>query len=60
LADVKGVTEILQGMRENSEKSFVEIFDSALKLAQGMSIEVEKPRIAKRSVYRTGVTVPDK
>ena len=59
LGDVKGVTEILQGMRENSEKSFAKIFDSALKLAQGMNIEVEKPRVAKRSVYRSGVIVPD-
>jgi hypothetical protein len=44
-------------MRESSEKSFAKIFDSAQKLAHGMNIEVEKPRVAKRSVYRPGAGV---
>jgi hypothetical protein len=57
LDDVRAIKDILQSMRESSEKSFAKIFDSAQKLALGMNIEVEKPRVAKRSVYRPGAGI---
>jgi len=52
LNDVKVVTNILSNMRQDSEESFGKIFDAAAKLAADMNVTVDKPRVAKRSVYR--------
>ena len=46
-------------MRQDSEESFGKIFDAAAKLAADMNVTVDKPRVAKRSVYRGSAVTGD-
>jgi hypothetical protein len=59
LHEVKTLQNILDSMRINSEESFGKIFEAAENLANDMNVTVEKPRIAKRSVYRSGARTED-
>ena len=45
--------DILTIVRRNSEESFSKIMDAAVKMAKDMNIAVDKPCVAKRSVYRS-------
>ena len=59
LDETKGVADILANMRRNSEESFGKIMDDAVTMANDMNIAVNKPRVAKRSVYRAGAVNDD-
>jgi len=52
LSYVNELVVLLSNMRDNAEQRFKDIFGRAVALAEKMSVPVEKPRIAKRSIYR--------
>lgn len=54
LDDVQTVKDVLLSMRQDSEASFQKIYDAAENLAKDMNVQVDKPRVARRSVYRAG------
>jgi hypothetical protein len=53
LNDITTVKEALVAMRQNVEEAFMTVFGAAEKLATDMHVSIEKPRIPRRSVYRS-------
>ena len=49
--EIKGIADILAIMRQNLEESFEKIMVAAVKIAEDTNIAVNKPRVAKQSVY---------
>jgi len=59
LDNVRNIKDIFVGMHQNSQRSFKKIYDAAVKLATSMNVLVDKPRLAKRSVFRAAATTDD-
>jgi hypothetical protein len=56
LDDINRVKDVLLSWRENSDIFHREVFSKAVSMAESIEVEVKKPRVASRCVYRGNST----